>query len=100
MSYTTTSNGIRIDDIIDNSVKVNDPSFTNQDKRDLLDAIAPNGVQLHYSNPYLKVGDRVYFDESDALFPDFKGDAKVGSLPTGYPTNPITEANLAEIRKS
>lgn len=74
--------------------------LTNTERRSLIDVLFPRGVIFHYLDPKLKVGDKVYGDETDPLIPDFQFTAKIASLPSGFPTTPITESNLTEIRKS
>lgn len=88
---TPTENATRIDNIVNNSKKISE--LTTTEKRSVIDGLAPNGVKLHYQNPIVAVGDRVYFKAGDALFPDFEGEGTVTVLP-------ITEGNLDEVRKS
>lgn len=88
---TPTDNKTRIDDIVNNSKKISE--LTTSEKRSVLDGIAPNGVKLHYLNPIVGVGDRVFFNAGDALDPGFEGEGTVTALP-------ITKGNLSEVRKS
>ena len=96
----STQTDLIVQDILDNSVTIDSADFTATDKRDLIDALFPTGVMFHYQDTKLEVGDRVFFKESDAIFPDFQGTAIVSSLPGDYPTTLVGEANLTEIRKS
>jgi hypothetical protein len=87
---TATENSARIDDIVDNSVKVCDLSTVQ--KREIFDCLFQEGAKLHYLNPIVTIGDRVYGKAADGLFTDFEFEGTVTALP-------ITEANLQNVVK-
>lgn len=79
---TTTENSLRIDEIVNNSVYVSD--LTNTEKREVLDALVSEGVMIEYSDPIVKVGDRVY--GKDGTNTIFGGDNFIATVTTAPPT--------------
>ena len=80
--YTTTENGLRLDEIFDNAVYVSD--LTDEEKREVLDAIMEQGYQLKYTDPIVKAGDRVW--GKDATNTLFGGDNFIATVVTAPPT--------------
>lgn len=78
---TVQENSTRIDDIVNNSIKIDSPNFSDQDKRALIDVLFPNGVKFHYLDPKVQPGDNVYGKPTDPLIPDYSWDAEVVNVP-------------------
>jgi hypothetical protein len=62
-----------------NTVKVSELSDTQ--RRLFVDSIFPNGVAFHYLDPNAQVGDKVFVNQSDPLFPDFAAIGEIKELP-------------------
>mgnify|MGYP000342006017 CR=1 FL=1 len=78
---TTTENSLRIDNIVNNAVYVSD--LSGAEKRELIEALFPNGVAINVNDPNIKVGDNVYGEKAGIN----SGKWFFGTVLTAPPTN-------------
>lgn len=77
---TATENALRIDNIVNNTKKLS--LLSTSEKRSIIDAIFPTGVQMNYTNVMVSAGDHVYGKDPSL----FGGDNFLATVVTAPPT--------------